>query len=40
MKKQMVLAICADYNGYKNIPFMMEATDFRIVDSKKWGYTM
>jgi hypothetical protein len=28
--KSKVLANCADYNGYKNVLFMMEADDFRL----------
>ena len=32
--KQRVLAQCADYNGYKNILFMMDADDFRLTDER------
>jgi hypothetical protein len=30
-----ILAICRDYNGVKNVLFMMEANDFRL-DGKNW----
>jgi hypothetical protein len=33
-----VLANCKSYNGHKNVLFMMDADDFRILDSEKWGY--
>jgi hypothetical protein len=33
-----VIVICRDYNGYKNVLFMMKADDFRYQDGKKWGY--
>ena len=32
-----VLVQCADYNGYKNVLFMMKDTDFRLAD-EKFGY--
>lgn len=34
-----VLARCADYNGNKNVLFMMSADDFRLADAK-WGYSI
>ncbi len=34
-----VLAICADYNGYKNVLFMMKSDDCRLAPGEeKWGY--
>jgi len=29
---------CHDYNGYKNVLFMMGTDDFRYKEPKKWGY--
>jgi hypothetical protein len=39
MAKKYVFVIAASYNGYKNVPFMMEADDFRLDPSwtvSKW----
>lgn len=30
-----ILALCRDYNGHKNVLFMMDASDSRI-DGKNW----
>lgn len=34
-----VLALCKDYNGYKNVFFMMKSDDFRLHD-ERWGYVL
>ena len=34
-----VLAQCANYNGNKNVLFMMNKDDFRLADAK-FGYTV
>lgn len=31
--QKFILARCADYNGHKDVLFMMEADDFRLTDA-------
>lgn len=39
--KGRVLAVAADYNGYKDVLFMFKADDFRLTDERfSGGYTI
>lgn len=33
-KAKKIIVNCADYNGHKNIPFMMSSDDFRLTDPR------
>lgn len=31
-KRRRLMVICHDYNGHRDVPFMMETNDFRLAD--------